>query len=1074
MWKIVEETPKKYDIALIFEPPSEWGIRLHVDGPIDWVCKIVPTAAQLPRWALLKADPTTAPPGASQDKREYTARARYLRLFLTNSSIKSLTSLMCCYGNKFWYSLNMKVEELCNPLDAPSFFELQGIIDHLKPSRFVQHRFLLIEHGQNEARDRFLQSPTVRSLEMLHVSFYFIGEIRCLSHIRAKDLLIAMNKARDIGDWPIVLHFVSGRVWRWLDGTDEIDKFALIITECGHIHQLLTYYLDNLSPAIGWVDRTYPGMYLIGRASDGQALLAYFHSFAGYFLLLRCDYNFRRGRCLGSYQQNGRTLRNIAELMEKWDQQMKRNPKRVREVKAKLKKECAKFNEYNKGATTIDLMTDSLWRTKDERGVSWGPQTLHLLRCPLYPLDASVRHAYQLTKAYEARGVLPEVDEFRPASDEYIKPLIAGCDNKQYCFYRSICLRLFLTNSTVFELRGVRLSYGLEFWASLNMKVTRISYPDGVRTIPQLQQFIDHFKPTQFIMFPKSEDTPLCQRNPTQFIQFLRSPVVCSMEKLHIGVFSDFLDDMHDIKAKDLFIDWNILYGKRDPGPKIGYLTQKIMAWLTGNLEIDKLQIWSNLKRERKLVDIVLDSIDRFLLREIGKIVRKDENMQLIVRASDGQALIAYLDSKENCYNCFYLIRCDYKFRWARPADSYERNADSLRRIRKFMRLASRLSEQNPELSGDVMAKLTGECIKFNAYNKGATKMDLMTDALWRPKNVRCSPWRWCEDGGMLHDPWYPIDISARHAYDFTKAFEERVYLYFVAVLKHFQPTELIYNHLFVDFIARVAECERFLRSDFIRGLEKLHLFAVMGNVECLLSTRAKDFLIGITGFTPRAHLNSIFAFLLRRISDWLHGDEEIDKIQICAGKDIEADKIFGRLVNRVAARMTSDIGWIDRTYEGMELILRGQALLVFWDDADGFFYLIRCEYNYRRGRCLGSFQRNEDSLRRIRQLMSLSKQLLEGNAVLAENAREKLKNECIKFNEYNNGATTIDLMTDWIWRPKGERRSPWGLVDRIILHDNVNRVDFALLHAYRFARAFEERGVLPDVDEFKPCIRKQ
>ncbi|CAJ0574799.1 unnamed protein product, partial [Mesorhabditis spiculigera] len=175
---------------------------------------------------------------------------------------------------------------------------------------------------------------------------------------------------------------------------------------------------------------------------------------------------------------------------------------------------------------------------------------------------------------------------------------------------------------------------------------------------------------------------------------------------------------------------------------------------------------------------------------------------------------------------------------------------------------------------------------------------------------------------------------------------------------------------------------------------------------------------------------------------------------------------------------MTSDIGWIDRTYEGMELILRasdGQALLVFWDDADGFFYLIRCEYNYRRGRCLGSFQRNEDSLRRIRQLMSLSKQLLDRNAELAENASEKLKNECLKFNAYNNGATTIDLMTDWIWRPKGERRSPWGLVDRIILHDNVNRVDFALLHAYRFARAFEERGgVLPDVDEFKPCIRKQ
>ncbi|CAJ0574805.1 unnamed protein product, partial [Mesorhabditis spiculigera] len=85
---------------------------------------------------------------------------------------------------------------------------------------------------------------------------------------------------------------------------------------------------------------------------------------------------------------------------------------------------------------------------------------------------------------------------------------------------------------------------------------------------------------------------------------------------------------------------------------------------------------------------------------------------------------------------------------------------------------------------------------------------------------------------------------------------------------------------------------------------------------------------------------------------------------------------------------------------------------------------------------------------------MSLSTQLRERNAELAENAREKLKNECIKFTEYNKGATTVDLMMDWIWRPKGQRRSPWGLIDDFILHDNVNRVDFAVLHAYRFGQA--------------------
>ncbi|CAJ0571578.1 unnamed protein product, partial [Mesorhabditis spiculigera] len=374
-------------------------------------------------WALRKGDPTLAPPAASQDKREYTARSRYLRLFLNNSSVKSLVGLMGCYGTDFWYSLNMKVKELGNPQDVPTFCELQGLLDHFKPSSFTHHKFWLVEGGRYEARDKFLQSPTVRSMEMLQLIFSYVGDVGCLSHIRAKTLLLAMAKQRDIRDWPILLHFVSSRVLGWLEGKEELDAFQLFIIDFDPIRQLLSHYLDNLvlSPTIGWIDRTYPGMYLIGRATDGQALLAYTHSVEGNFLLLRCDYNFRRGRCLGSYQQNGRTLRNIAELMEKWEQQMKRNPKRVRDVKAKLKKECAKFNEYNKGATTMDLMTDSLWRSKEQRGVSWGAQTFHLLRDPAYPLDASVRHAYAFTKAYEERGVLPEIDEFKPPCEAAIK-----------------------------------------------------------------------------------------------------------------------------------------------------------------------------------------------------------------------------------------------------------------------------------------------------------------------------------------------------------------------------------------------------------------------------------------------------------------------------------------------------------------------------------------------------------------------------------------------------------------------------------------------------------------------------
>ncbi|CAJ0566401.1 unnamed protein product, partial [Mesorhabditis spiculigera] len=255
-----------------------------------------------------------------------------------------------------------------------------------------------------------------------------------------------------------------------------------------------------------------------------------------------------------------------------------------------------------------------------------------------------------------------------------------------------------------------------------------------------------------------------------------------------------------------------------------------------------------------------------------------------------------------------------------------------------------------------------------------------------------------------------------------------------------------------------------------------------MGDVRYLRGVRAKDLLIGITSIEPEAEFRRIFGFLLRRISDWLHGKADIDKIQICFGEEeAGAEKLFNSLVDKVAVALTTEIGWIDRTYEGMELILRasdGQALMVFWDEPDGYFYLIRCEYNFRRGRCLGSHQRNEESVRRICRLMSLSTQLRERNAELAENAREKLKNECIKFTEYNKGATTVDLMMDWIWRPKGQRRSPWGLIDDFILHDNVNRVDFAVLHAYRFVRAFGERDHLKPTqfihDNFALEVKKE
>ncbi|CAJ0566408.1 unnamed protein product, partial [Mesorhabditis spiculigera] len=88
--------------------------------------------------------------------------------------------------------------------------------------------------------------------------------------------------------------------------------------------------------------------------------------------------------------------------------------------------------------------------------------------------------------------------------------------------------------------------------------------------------------------------------------------------------------------------------------------------------------------------------------------------MPLILRASDGEALLAYRDDVDDC---LYLI----------PEDAKE--------------------------------KLREECIEFNQYNKGATKMDLLTDSIWRPEGYRLSPWR----RGAGRDPrgiTYPSELS--------------------------------------------------------------------------------------------------------------------------------------------------------------------------------------------------------------------------------------------------------------------------------------------------------------------------
>ncbi|CAJ0571978.1 unnamed protein product, partial [Mesorhabditis spiculigera] len=140
-----------------------------------------------------------------------------------------------------------------------------------------------------------------------------------------------------------------------------------------------------------------------------------------------------------------------------------------------------------------------------------------------------------------------------------------------------------------------------------------------------------------------------------------------------------------------------------------------------------------------------------------------------------------------------------------------------------------------------------------------------------------------------------------------------------------------------------------------------------------------------------------------------------------------------------------------------------GQALLSYWDQDDSCFYLIRCQYNFRRGRCLGSYERNQKSLEMIRGFMhKLQKQ----NDQIGENpaeTTEKLKEECIKFNEYNKGATQLDLLTDSIWRPKGQRYSPWTMNDEKLFDIRpVYPMDARLRDAYKFTKTFEETGLLP------------
>ncbi|CAJ0571059.1 unnamed protein product, partial [Mesorhabditis spiculigera] len=118
------------------------------------------------------------------------------------------------------------------------------------------------------------------------------------------------------------------------------------------------------------------------------------------------------------------------------------------------------------------------------------------------------------------------------------------------------------------------------------------------------------------------------------------------------------------------------------------------------------------------------------------------------------------------------------------------------------------------------------------------------------------------------------------------------------------------------------------------------------------------------------------------------------------------------------------------------------------------------CKTNGGRGRCLGSYQRNQKSLEMIREFMHILQKQHDQIGGNPAETMEKLKEECIKFNEYNKGATQLDLLTDSIWRPKGQRYSPWTMNDEKLFDIRpVYPMDASLRDAYKFTKTFEETG---------------
>ncbi|CAJ0571591.1 unnamed protein product, partial [Mesorhabditis spiculigera] len=922
----------------------------------------------------------------------------------------------------------MKETGITAPKAVTSITQIKEFLEHFRPTKLI-YDYLFPDCIDRVAQcERLLQGELFRKLERLHICGFMGNQYRWL------------------------LHFLLRRISDWLRGEGEIDKLQICV--------VVEKVAVTLTPEMGWIDRTYEGMELILRASDGQALLVFWDDVDGYFYLIRCEYNYRRGRCLGSYQRNEDSLRRIRQLMRLSMELHERNPELAENAREKLKNECIKFNAYNKGATQIDLMTDSIWRPKGERRSLWGIVDGNVRHDSVYLMDSPVLHAFRFAKAFEER--------------EHFKPAELICKN---------FLRRFVVE---------------------NHSAAR---------------------------------------------KLVEEELVYPMETLHISFIASALKFLELLRAKDLRITCEP--PTRNASTNIlNFLAGKIQNWLCGTIEIDKLQlITAGEKLGTAAIEKFIDHLARTVEPELGWVDRTYKGMELILRASDGQALIYYWDARKKCLG---LFRCEYNFRRGRCLGSYQRNGDSLSRISKLMGISLRLSAQNPELAENAKDKLKDECIKFNAYNKGATTLDLLTDVIWRPKGNPRSLWG-TRGNTMAQPEIYPVDLALDHAYKFTKAFEARgalpeldppmvliksrededtrtVFTHYLRLflanstvqdflfppwffggefwlsldmkgtqlccntaeatfpqirqfIEHFRSSALLVNQLFHDDNSYPLSSLNVsvLAHPMIRSMEKLHIFQFFGQVKWLDSVCAKDLYLGLVevGHSTKMGQQSIFEFLSRKIQRWLRGQDEIDKIQLCTDVHMFATNAiqFEPFLKALPFFISSEVGWVDETYDEMPLILRasdGEALLLYFDGVDRSIYLIRCDYNFRRGRCLGIFERNEKGLQKIRGLMTIASRLSAQNPGLAEDAKEKLKNECIKFNEYNKRATQLDLMTDWIWRPQGQKVSIWRRRDGQLWEQQRFPFDLALRHAYKFSKAVEMRGELPGVEEFMPATKAE